>query len=79
LNTRERSVARETSWIVFSGTVINYPLQLLCLWVIIDHWDITSAFWIGTYTTLMMTVFAWLRVYAVRDYHDRKEKRKRMS
>jgi len=79
LNTREKSVARETSWIVFSGTVINFPLQLACLYLIIDVWGIISAFWIGVYTTLMMTVFAWLRVYAVRDYHDRKEKRKRMS
>jgi len=75
LNKREKSVARETSWIVFSGTVINYPLQLACLWVIIEHWDITSAFLIGTYTTLMMTVFAWLRVYIVRDYHDKKQRR----
>jgi len=75
LNKREKSVARETSWIVFSGTVINYPLQLACLWVIIEHWDITSAFMIGTYTTLMMTVFAWLRVYIVRDYHDKKQRR----
>lgn len=75
MNKREKSVARETSWIVFSGTVINYPLQLACLWVIIEHWDITSAFLIGTYTTLMMTVFAWLRVYIVRDYHDKKQRR----
>ena len=75
MNKREKSVARETSWIVFSGTVINYPLQLVCLWIIIDHWNITSAFLIGTYTTLMMTVFAWLRVYIVRDYHDKKQRR----
>lgn len=77
MNQREKSVAKETSWIVFSGTAINFPLQLACLYLIIDVWGIISAFWIGVYTTLMMTVFAWLRVYAVRDYHDRKEKRNR--
>ena len=53
------------------GNGINYPLNLLGLFVCIDYLNMTDPFWIGTTVTAYMTVVAYIRVFMVRSYFDR--------
>ncbi len=62
---------KETATTVFSGTLINYPLQIFVIWLLLDILNIQESFWIATYSTIIMTFFAYIRVYLVRSYFDK--------
>ncbi len=68
-NVRKRH--KETFTTVFTGLLVNYPLNLLGLFVCIDYLNMTDTFWIGTTVTAYMTVVAYIRVFLVRSYFDR--------
>jgi len=41
-----------------------------------DIVEMDSVFWIGTYSTLGMTIVAFLRVYWIRSYYDKRREEK---
>lgn len=61
-----KAVFKETSEIVISGLVVNYPLSIVIIWLIVEVMDITNALAIASISTAIMTVFAYLRVYTIR-------------
>ena len=63
-----RQIHRETFTTVFTGLLINYPLNLLGLYICIDILGMTSALHIGTTITAFMTCVAYTRVYIIRRY-----------
>ena len=63
-----REIHKETFTTVFTGLLINYPLNLLGLFICIDVLGMTSAFQIGTTITAFMTFVAYTRVYIIRRY-----------
>ena len=71
MSVKARNRHKETATTVFSGTIVNYPLHILVLWLLLDVWQIEDAFWLATYSTMIMTVFAYIRVYLVRAYFDK--------
>ena len=64
-------VVKESVVIVLTGTIINYPLSLFFLWLFIEKFEIKSVFWIGTWSTVAMTIVAFFRVYWIRKYYER--------
>lgn len=63
-----RQIHKETFTTVFTGLLINYPLNLIGLYICIDILGMTSAFAIGTTITACMTGVAYTRVYIIRRY-----------
>lgn len=59
-------IAKETSVHVLMGTLINYPLNIIFLWIIIDNWGITDPFWISNIVTVWFSIVAFTRIYIVR-------------
>ena len=70
---RTRDIHARTSSIVFTGLIINYPLSIGILYVLLDIVGVKDSFWIATYSTMFMTVFAYIRVYIVNRYFSRKD------
>ena len=68
-NVRKRH--RETFTTVGTGLLINYPLNILGLFICIDMFKMTDAFWIGTTITAFMTVVAYIRVFIIRSLYDK--------
>jgi len=68
MSPKSRAIHKETFTTVFTGLLINYPLNLLGLFVCIDVLGMTSAFHIGTSITAFMTIVAYTRVYIIRRY-----------
>lgn len=73
MNQEVRQRHKETFTTVFTGLLINYPLNLLGLFICIDLWGMTSSVHIGTTVTAWMTVVAYVRVYTIRRYYSRKK------
>lgn len=71
MNLEVRQRHKETFTTVFTGLVVNYPLNLLGLYICIDLWGMTDTFRIGTTVTAWMTVVAYCRVYTIRRYFGR--------
>ena len=72
MNKRVRQRHKETASIVGTGLLVNYPLQILVIYLLLDILHVTQSFWVATYSTLIMTVFAYIRVYIVRRHFDKK-------
>lgn len=70
-----REIHARTASVVLSGLVINYPLQILVLYILIDLFSVLEPFWIATYSTLIMTVFAYTRVYIVNRFFTKRRKK----
>ena len=68
MSKKSRTIHKETFTTVFTGLLINYPLNLIGLFVCIDILKMTSAFHIGTTITAFMTCIAYTRVYLIRRY-----------
>jgi len=62
---------KETATTVFTGLIINYPLNLLGLYLCIDYFGMTDPFWIGTTITFYMTFLAYIRVFIIRSYFSK--------
>ncbi len=71
MNKKVRQRHKETFTTVGTGLLINYPLNLLGLYVCIDLLEWTDPFVIGTTITAWMTVVAYTRVYIIRSYYDK--------
>ena len=66
MSKKSRKLHREVSTTVFTGLLINYPLNLFLLFIFIDIMEWNSTFVIGTTITALMTVVAYTRVYTIR-------------
>jgi hypothetical protein len=66
VSSHSRQIHKETATTVFTGLLINYPLNLTGLYICIDLLEMTSAFYIGTTITAWMTIVAYTRVYLIR-------------
>lgn len=71
MNHKVRQRHKETLTTVGTGLIVNYPLNLLGLWICIDLLEWTDSFIIGTTITAWMTVVAYTRVFLIRSYYDR--------
>jgi hypothetical protein len=71
MSPRSRQRHKETFTTVGTGLLINYPLNLVGLYVTITLLGMTDPFWIGTTITAFMTFVAYVRVYLIRRYYDR--------
>jgi hypothetical protein len=71
MSKESRKLHKETATTVFTGLVINYPLNLSLLFLFLEVLEWNSAFWIGTTITAMMTVVAYTRVYTIRRWFSR--------
>lgn len=74
-----KDIVKESGLIVLTGTAINYPLSLFLLWLFLDVFDMRSVFWIGTLSTLVMTLVAFIRVYYIRSHYESKSRRGSIS
>jgi hypothetical protein len=54
----EKAALQESVVQVAAALVINFPLQTLLLWLLIEQWQWTSAFLISLVTTFIFTVVA---------------------
>jgi cytochrome b subunit of formate dehydrogenase len=68
MSASSRQIHKETFTTVFTGLLINYPLNLTGLYICIDVLGMTSALQIGTTITAFMTFVAYTRVYIIRRY-----------
>jgi hypothetical protein len=66
MSLESRRIHKETATAIFTGILVNFPLNfsLLYLWVEVLKWN--SAFKIAVCTTTIMTVVAYARVYTIR-------------
>lgn len=72
----DKWIAKEAAVHVFTGTLINYPLNILFLWIIIDNWEITSPFWISNIVTVWFSIVAFMRIYIVRVLSEKRKNKK---
>ena len=68
MSPKSRKIHKETFTTVFTGLLINYPLNLFGLYICIDLLGWTDSFVIGTTITAWMTGVAYTRVYVIRRY-----------
>tara|TARA_A200000159_G_scaffold158322_1_gene175459 strand:+ start:1330 stop:1557 length:228 start_codon:yes stop_codon:yes gene_type:complete len=66
MSIKSRRIHKETMIAVGTGLMVNYPTNLFLLFVLIDLFDWTNSFYIGTTITAIMTVIAYCRVYIIR-------------
>lgn len=66
-------IAKESAIHVLMGTLINYPLNILFLWIIIERWQITDPFWVSNIVTVWFSVVAFTRIYVVRYYTEKRK------
>jgi len=64
---------KQVSATVFTGLIINYPLNLLLLWFFIDFMLVESTFIAGTMVTFFMTIIAYIRVYILLRWFEQRE------
>ena len=69
----DKWIAKESAVIVLTGTMINYPLNILFLWIIIDNWLITDPFVISNIVTVWFSIVAFIRVYIVRALSEKRK------
>jgi hypothetical protein len=72
----DSSIAKESIAHVLTGVLINYPLNILFLYVIINLWEITDPFWISNIVTVWFSVVAFCRVYVVRYISEQRKLKK---
>ena len=68
MSKRSRQIHRETAMTVGTGLIINYPLNLFCLFICLSVLQWTDPLMIGTTITAFMTIVAYCRVYIIRRY-----------
>ena len=66
MNKEVRRLHKETATTVGTGLLINYPLNILGLYLCISVWGMENPLHIGTTITTFMTIVAYIRVYSIR-------------
>jgi len=70
MSVKSRKIHKETATTVGTGLLINYPLNLLGLYICIDVLQMNSSVAIGTSITIAMTFVAYTRVYTIRRWFN---------
>ena len=70
MSPKSRAIHKETATTVGTGLLINYPLNLLGLYICIDILDMSSSVAIGTSITVAMTFVAYTSVYTIRRWFN---------
>tara|TARA_B100001079_G_C16058026_1_gene360109 strand:- start:359 stop:577 length:219 start_codon:yes stop_codon:yes gene_type:complete len=70
MSQRSRQRHKETATVIGTGLIINYPLNILLLFIFIDLFDISDPLTLGTLITAVFTIVSYARVYLVRKYYD---------
>lgn len=73
MSKKSRKIHKETATTVFTGLLINYPLNLAGLYICINLLGMKDAFTIGTTITAYMTLVAYTRVYLIRRHFYQKD------
>ena len=68
------AILQESLVNVLTGALVNYPLSMFFLWLLMQRLGMQSVFWIATLSTIGMTVVAFIRVYWIRCYYDKRSK-----
>lgn len=75
MSVKSRKLHKETFTTVGTGLLINYPLNLLGLYICIDLLEMDSSVLIGTSITVAMTFVAYTRVYTIRRWFSKTNER----
>jgi len=70
MSVKSRKIHKETATTVGTGLLINYPLNILGLYICIDVLQMNSSVAIGTSITIAMTFVAYTRVYTIRRWFN---------
>ena len=70
MSVKSRKIHKETATTGGTGLLINYPLNLLGLYICIDVLQMNSSVAIGTSITIAMTFVAYTRVYTIRRWFN---------
>jgi len=62
----KKEIAKETMWLVFSGLAINFPLNIVILYLLIDVLQIKSTLVISVVATAIFTIVALARTFTIR-------------
>ena len=57
--------------VVFTGLLINYPVNLFLLWLFISVMDIKDPLTLSILISFFLTIVAYIRVFIVRSYYDK--------
>jgi hypothetical protein len=68
-------IHKETLIAVGTGLSINYPVNLLLVFLLLDIFNWTNSFLIGTTITAIITFISYIRVYIIRKHFAKKEVR----
>lgn len=67
------NIAKETTILVFSGLIINYPLSIAVTWMLLSVFSITNPLIFATMQTFIFTIVSWIRIYVIRSKVERKK------
>ena len=59
------SIHKKTRQIILTGLMINYPMNILVIWFLLDVMRLSSTWAIATCTSVIFTLVSYTRVYAV--------------
>ena len=72
MNLKVRKRHKETAVTVLTGLLVNYPVNLVLLFIFIDYFGITDPLLLGTIITFLMTFVAYTRIYLIRRHYEKK-------
>lgn len=72
MDERTKRIHKETAIQIATGIAINYPLNLILLWIFIDKMGIIDPISLGTLVTCCMTMVAYTRIFMIRTYFSKK-------
>lgn len=73
------NIAKETTILVFSGLVINYPLSIGVTWMLLSVLDITNPLIFATIQTFIFTIVSWTRIYIIRSKVEKKKQQTKLT
>ena len=71
MSKKSRQRHKETAMVVFTGLLINYPVNLFLLWLFISVMDIKEPLTLSILISFFLTIVAYIRVFIVRSYYDK--------
>ena len=71
MNKKIKQRHKETTMVVFTGLLINYPVNLFLLWLFISVMDIKEPLTLSILISFFLTIVAYIRVFIVRSYYDK--------
>ena len=70
MNNRTKTAICETIVTVFTGLIVQWPLNLVLLYIALDVFGLT-VFWTSVFATGGMTLAAFVRIFYIRMYYSK--------